>query len=54
MICNQIFSASSIETYLILIYMFKDIIPREYCGNFENVSIVEQCFFFFVTVLTRN
>jgi hypothetical protein len=54
MICNQISSASSIETYSILMYMLKDIIPREYCGNFENVSIVEQCFFFFVTSLTKN
>jgi hypothetical protein len=41
MICNQISSASRVETYFILIYVFKDIIPREYCGNFENVSIVE-------------
>jgi hypothetical protein len=38
------------ETYLILLYMFTDIIFGEYCGNFEYVSIVEQCLFFFVTV----
>jgi hypothetical protein len=54
MICNQISSASSMETYLIPMYMSKDIIPREYCGNSENVSIVEQCFFIFVTLLTKN
>jgi hypothetical protein len=37
MICTQISSAGSMETYLMLLYMFKDIILREYCGNFENV-----------------
>jgi hypothetical protein len=37
MICNQISRAGSMETYLMLLYMFKNIILREYCGNFENV-----------------
>jgi hypothetical protein len=37
MICNQISSASGMETWLIFPYMFTYAILREYCRNFENV-----------------
>jgi hypothetical protein len=50
MICDQISSTSSMKTYVILLYMFNAIILRECRVNFENVSIVKQCFFFCVAV----